>query len=600
MWATLVLVMVAARVTAVPELAPRWRAILLAQSANHLVWLGLAPAIWWLAGAVRTRSIPSQAALMGLVVLTATALAALTTYLLQPGRPIGLIEWWAATGDRAAYLGLAVTAARLAADRFARLRLQAARVGEDEILLRRAELLHLDRQLQPHFLFNSLNAIAELVHVHAATARIAISHLRSLFERLNTPQPPRTSLADELDAIESYLGLQRVRFAERLKVGFDIAPGTAKAWVPTFLLQPLVENAVRHGIECSPSGGTITVSSRIDEAWLTLEVTDRGRPAKHITPRGHGVGLDNVRRRLRCCYGDQASCELVIDDEVGGTATIRIPRGADLSEFAGVDPLPGTTTLDPSPISPQTDGWQHPSWIIARMAAGWLVIGAVWVAWAGLAAATTGASLASLLTVGLVARELGLYLLASLIAVGLALLPERLGWSPRWTVIGQGAACCLALFGVAAVVGLSQTTHQAKLIAWEGAQTRVTGFLMTLIVANAWAWHVRLAQSDSAAAEARAHRIGRDAAFRRWHLQPDLLRRALVQIGAFAESAPERADELVVVLADLLRQGLEAIQADQWSPVKQTALEQAWADLHRRLGATQPGAEQPMAEAVRG
>ncbi len=189
--------------------------------------------------------------------------------------------------------------------------------------LARARVEALKMQLQPHFLFNALNSIAELVHrdAHAADAMIgALSDLLRL--TLETSGEQELPLRRELDVVERYLAIEQVRFQERLSVKMEIAPETAAALVPNFLLQPLVENALRHGLQAQTEPGLLTVISRRDGDSLRIEVTDNGVGLREGAPSREGIGLSNTRARLRELYGDRASLELRSDQGVQVIVTL--------------------------------------------------------------------------------------------------------------------------------------------------------------------------------------------------------------------------------------------------------------------------------------
>lgn len=193
--------------------------------------------------------------------------------------------------------------------------------------LSEARLETLQMQLEPHFLFNALHAISTLVlkgDAHAANEML--SHLsrflRLTLDRADTPTVP---LADELDALEAYLGIQRERFRDRLRVAIEVDERLRTAAVPNLVFQPLVENSVRHGIAADPGAGSITVRARADGDRLTLEVEDDGPgPAADPAAAG-GIGLANVRERLAQLYPGEH--EFTLQRRAGGgtIARIRIP-----------------------------------------------------------------------------------------------------------------------------------------------------------------------------------------------------------------------------------------------------------------------------------
>jgi two-component system LytT family sensor kinase len=177
--------------------------------------------------------------------------------------------------------------------------------------LTEARLQSLLRQLQPHFLFNTLNGIASLMHsdVHAADKMLVrLSELLRL--TMHHPGQPLTRLREEIAFIEKYLEIERIRFRDRLAVEIRVAPDTLDLEVPSLILQPLVENAIRHGIEPHARPGRIEVEARRENGTLMLVVRDNGagQPPGGFTREG--IGLANTRERLRELYGDGHRFEL--------------------------------------------------------------------------------------------------------------------------------------------------------------------------------------------------------------------------------------------------------------------------------------------------
>jgi LytS/YehU family sensor histidine kinase len=186
-------------------------------------------------------------------------------------------------------------------------------------------------QLHPHFLFNSLNAITVLVRDRDTVAAGRMLDLLSdvLRQVLRSDQAHEVSLSDELRFLERYLAIEQVRFSDRLTVHFDVADTLLDAAVPEFLLQPLVENALRHGIAQRADAGAVEVSARRDDDTLILSVTDNGPgpDAGRRDGNGNGLGLANMRERLTTLYGARAQLDLRArpGPERGTVATVTIP-----------------------------------------------------------------------------------------------------------------------------------------------------------------------------------------------------------------------------------------------------------------------------------
>lgn len=180
-----------------------------------------------------------------------------------------------------------------------------------ETSLSQANLAALKMQLQPHFLFNSLNAIAELVHRDPDAADEMLVALSSLLRlSLETSGEQLLPLRRELEFVESYLAIEHARFGDRLCFELDISPETHGALVPAFLLQPLVENAVRHGLEPRAGAGVLVVRAHRNGAALQLSVSDNGIGLADDQPVREGIGLSNTRARLHALFGAAASLEL--------------------------------------------------------------------------------------------------------------------------------------------------------------------------------------------------------------------------------------------------------------------------------------------------
>lgn len=197
---------------------------------------------------------------------------------------------------------------------------QASRLSAD---LARAQLDTLEHQLQPHFLFNSLQSVATLMHRDGAAAREMLHRLRLLLEHgLRAQRDSEIPLREEMRLVRLYTDIEAVRFGERLRLDFDVDPAAQDVRVPVFLLQPLVENAVRHALELS-GGGTVRVRARCDGDRLHLLISDTGAPARSDRPRrSFGIGLSNTRSRLSTLYGSQH--ELRIGRSRGGGTVVRI------------------------------------------------------------------------------------------------------------------------------------------------------------------------------------------------------------------------------------------------------------------------------------
>ncbi|MFN3243893.1 MAG: sensor histidine kinase [Planctomycetota bacterium] len=191
--------------------------------------------------------------------------------------------------------------------------------------LLQAQLRALRNQLQPHFLFNSLQGISASVRSEPDTAVRMITLLGDLLRQtLRERSGQLVTLADEHHLLEPYLELQRLRFADRLTVEIDLPDDVLSAAVPDLILQPLVENALLHGIEKQPGEGSVRISARRHGDRLELKVADDGGgPA--AGPIADGVGLGTTRSRLRALFGERAQLTLAAGDLRGTVATVSLP-----------------------------------------------------------------------------------------------------------------------------------------------------------------------------------------------------------------------------------------------------------------------------------
>jgi signal transduction histidine kinase len=201
---------------------------------------------------------------------------------------------------------------------------QLARVSEQLV---HAQFAALQAQVNPHFMFNTLNSVAVLVRdgEKLAATRIIEQFSDVLRRTLARERTHETPLADELDLVRQYVAIEQARFSDRLRPRFLIHDDVRSAAVPTFAVQHLVENAIRHGVAHRSDSGAVTVSARRDGETLEILVTDDGIG---ITPHMAGVkghGIDSTKSRLTAMYGNRASLDVIRAPAGGTTATLRVP-----------------------------------------------------------------------------------------------------------------------------------------------------------------------------------------------------------------------------------------------------------------------------------
>jgi two-component sensor histidine kinase len=202
------------------------------------------------------------------------------------------------------------------------------RTLELETRLTQANLRTLKMQLQPHFLFNTLNAISSLVHENPRAADDMIGSLSQFLRTtLDVSTQDEVPLRQELDFVDRYLEIQKTRFGDRLQIHMEVDTGVLEALVPPLILQPLVENAIRYGIEARETGGNVTIRASRAQAALQLEISDDGDGFKggQLLGLQNGIGLSNTKSRLQELYGDQHQFKLTANQPAGARVFIEIP-----------------------------------------------------------------------------------------------------------------------------------------------------------------------------------------------------------------------------------------------------------------------------------
>jgi hypothetical protein len=240
---------------------------------------------------------------------------------LGPGRAL-----WLALGRRAGgqrYLGEDLESLTRAAAEIEE-RAEALRRQEMDRLMNQAELKALQSQINPHFLFNALNALYGSIPREAAGARRIVLHLADIFRYFLQSDKGFVTVAEEMQIVRAYLEVEQFRLRDRLRVEIDIPAEAMETRIPALSVQPLVENAIRHGIARRTSPGDLRLRATVegDELRIAIENSAAGGPSD----TGFGVGLQNVRRRLEICYG--ASAELRMEyGEAETRAEVRLPAG---------------------------------------------------------------------------------------------------------------------------------------------------------------------------------------------------------------------------------------------------------------------------------
>jgi signal transduction histidine kinase len=306
-----------------------WRALVIAL-ADWYAWALLAPAIGWLA---RRFAIERRSWLRSLLMHLPASLFFSILKIVIESR---LLQWFDPEPARSypvqfpstLFTYYAILGAIYAFDYYRKYRAHELKASQLEAQLAQAQWQALKMQLQPHFLFNTLHAISSLMRRDVEAAERMITRLSDLLRlTLENAGAQETPLRQELEFLERYLEIEQTRFRDRLQVKMEIEPETLDARVPNLILQPLVENAVRHGIAPRAAPGLIEISARRNENRLKLQVSDNGAgmPADKREQVKEGVGLANTRARLEQLYGADYRFELNNQDEGGLVVSLTIP-----------------------------------------------------------------------------------------------------------------------------------------------------------------------------------------------------------------------------------------------------------------------------------
>jgi signal transduction histidine kinase len=315
-----------------------WRTVVLSPLLHSLLWALLTPVVFWLAArfdltAGRRRwplyLLAHLVAALSLTLLYRTAYLAFLRVLAVPGTQVTWAAIVASLNVWVPLYGLLLLAAYALeyADRYRRRSLEAARL---ETQLVQAQLQALKMQLRPHFLFNALNAIAALTGDDPKAGQRMMGKLGQFLRLvLDHGDVQQVTLAREVEFTALYLEIEQIRFSDRLTLCYEVEPAALPGLVPSLLLQPLVENAVRHGIARADAGGTVCLRARRRDNRLLLEVHDDG-PGANTPDPVWGIGLRNCEERLRALYGAHATLTLETEPTQGFTVRLELPFTTEL------------------------------------------------------------------------------------------------------------------------------------------------------------------------------------------------------------------------------------------------------------------------------
>jgi two-component system LytT family sensor kinase len=308
---------------------------------NLVTWVGYAmwiPAIFWLGRRFRFDRQGWWRALLvhapASLVITSVHLAFVGTWRwflqgVRGGEPelvTTILDAFFRTVDQTLPVYWAIIGLQHAVDYYRQARARELRAARLETRLLSSQLQALQQQLHPHFLFNTLHAISTLVHRDPDKADAMIERLSDLLRiTLRKVGVQEVELAEELEYVRAYLDIEQVHFGSRLRIEYRIAAGALDVLVPTLILQPIVENAIRHGLEPLVRPGTLTIEAEADGDLLLLRVRDDGVGFAKTWPRREGVGLTNTRSRLDRLYGESATLTMREQAAGGVRVDVSIP-----------------------------------------------------------------------------------------------------------------------------------------------------------------------------------------------------------------------------------------------------------------------------------
>lgn len=305
----------------------------------YLSWLPLTVAVWRLTGRWSpaelgwARFLARHGAVALMVAAAHGLFLVLTARLVLGEQPGSTVSMFVAQLRNRSYFELIIYAGVVASGQavwlYERWRDRDADAARLQAELAAARLTALQAHVQPHFLFNSLHTIASLAREarHEDVVRL-VAELGDLLRASIDDERPTRRLGEEVDLARRYLNLQRARFGDRLSIAIDVPADLLDEFVPTFTLQPLVDNAVRHGIATSPAGGTVRVRARRDHGGVLRLEVEEDASAPDGTPSAHGTGLTNLAARLEMLFGPGASLRAGRFGARGFLVTVRVPRPA--------------------------------------------------------------------------------------------------------------------------------------------------------------------------------------------------------------------------------------------------------------------------------
>ena len=508
---------------------------------------------------------------------TVVARAAVSLFQGAPPRVSFLVTLtYYADFDIVAYIAVVAVAEALLVRRALRERQGLAKRLEHS--LSRARLDYLEAQLQPHFLFNSLGAVSELAYDAPTVANRVLRQLIAIFRTALARKSDEVTLGEEIVGLEPYLDIQRIRFSDWLTIEYQVDDDAVDCLLPRFVLQPLVENAIRHGLSGRHAAGRIEISASVEEGSLLVRVSDNGVGLDaNASTAGRGIGLANVRDRLAILYGDDERLRLTRGDHGGTIAELRVPaRKRNAMTVAAPE------ERAPVAIATHVNALRVPRWAqrpAVAIAVTWLACGLFWTQQSIVFNSLRGRMADTSLLI-LARNDLTNAFLWAL------LTPMVLYGARRFPISRERALTRVPLYFIASLattllhVALLQrlTGRSGPIVAAAWQMNYIVNFIIFLVlvvighrrVLVGWL-HAREAASaalttELAAAQARAAKL---------QVIPPVLLASLDGIAETVRRDPALTERQLMRLADYLRLALECSDAQGVTPERERALESA-------------------------
>jgi LytS/YehU family sensor histidine kinase len=446
-----------------------------------------------------------------------------------------------------------------------------------------AQLHYLDLQLQPHFLFNALGSIAELAHEAPAAAARMVDHLSSLLRYATQERSGQeVTLREELAALYPYLEIQRMRFPDWLSISEKIEPGAEDAMIPRMLLQPLVENAIRHGLSHRKSGGLIVFGASVHGDDLVLSVYDNGAGLSNDGKPGLGIGLGNIRERLATLYGDKQSLELLSHDAGGVEVLLRLPfkrAVVEQKDLALTDEHP-IEIGDNVPVTVRKPTGALPvigSWLLAGV-----MLTTLSILYVTIRHPTSHEPILEIVRRHVI--HAGLWI---------ALTPAVILLTRRFPISRERLGLTLPLHLLAGATVALIHVQGARLLVGGDQPPLLNGIFMDSIFWNLAAYGILVAltqrtsiedwirEKDVAAARMRAELTTARLSTVMVELKPDFLLSALARLKTLVMVDAAKAEHLLTSLADFLRLTLESLARQTITIEREITLLRSYARIHR-------------------